>query len=216
MSYNPLTVRNKIAELTTTKLLPIIDNVYRESLRSMLNVFGSLYYIDGNSNRINVNCSHGNPERIAGRIKSDNTLILPMITIVETQTESDEERIRYHNIINETYWDKDKLRAMRVLSLPPRPINITYEVNVWAKYKADLDMLRSSILSLFSPDLNIRTNVSSYNKAFILSERDIGNSIASDAGDRILRKTVTISLQTYIPSPKFLFTNTGEIKEFGV
>ena len=89
---NSLDVRNKIVDLTTTKLLPVIDNVYRESLRSMLHTFGSMYYIDGNGNRTKVNCSHGNPERIAGRLKADNTLILPMITIIETETDSDRQR----------------------------------------------------------------------------------------------------------------------------
>jgi len=209
-----LYVRNQIVDLTTTKLLPVIDNVYKESLRSMLHIFGNLYYLDGNGNRVKVNCSHGNPERIAGRIKADNTLILPMITVIETQTESDQTRMRYQNIVSETMWDPDKRRATRLLSLPPRPINITYEVNIWSKYKADMDMLRSSIFSLFSPDINIETKYSVHNKAFINSEREVGSVTASDTGDRILQKTVSVTLETYIPSPKFFFTNTGEIKEF--
>jgi hypothetical protein len=209
-----LYVRNQIVDLTTTKLLPVIDNVYKESLRSMLHIFGNLYYLDGNGNRVKVNCSHGNPERIAGRLKADNTLILPMITIVETQTESDQTRMRYQNIVSETAWDPEKRRATRILSLPPRPINITYEVNIWSKYKADMDMLRSSIFSLFSPDINIETKYSVHNKAFINSEREVGSVTASDTGDRILQKTVSVTLETYIPSPKFFFTNTGEIKEF--
>lgn len=209
-----LYVRNQIVNLTTTKLLPVINNVYKESLRSMLHTFGNMYYIDGNGNRVKVNCSHGNPERIAGRLKADNTLILPMLTIVETQTESDQGRMRYQNIVSETKWDSDKRRATRVLSLPPRPINITYEINIWSKYKADMDMLRSSIFSMFSPDLNVETQYSVHNKAFINSEREVGSVTAQDTGDRILQKTISVTLETYIPSPKFFFTNTGEIKEF--
>lgn len=209
-----LYVRNQIVDLTTTKLLPVIDNVYKESLRSMLHIFGNLYYIDGNGNRVRVNCSHGNPERIAGRLKADNTLILPMITVVEIQTESDQGRGRYQNIVSETNWDADKRRATRILSLPPRPINITYEVNIWSKYKADLDMLRASIFSLFSPDLNIETQYSVHNKAFINSETNVGSFTANDTGDRVLQKAISVTLETYIPSPKFFFTNTGEIKEF--
>ena len=209
-----LEVRNKIVDLTTTKLLPVIDNVYKESLRSMLHIFGNIYYIDGNNNRIKVNCSHGNPERIAGKLKADNTLILPMITIVETQTTSDSNRMRYQNIVSEKVWDSEKRRAKRVLSLPPRPINITYDINVWCKYKADMDMIRASIFSLFSPDINIETKYSVHNKVFINSEREVGSVTAQDSSDRILQKTISVSLETYIPSPKFLFTNTGEINEF--
>lgn len=209
-------IRHRIKSLTTTKLLPVIDNVYKESLRSMLHIFGDVYYLDGNGNRVKVNCSHGNPERVAGRLKADNTLILPMLTIVETQTDSDPERMRYQNLINEAGWDPEKRRAIRLLSLPPRPINITYEVNIWAKYKADMDMIRSGIFSLFSPDINIETQYSVHNKAFINSEREVGSATATDTGDRILQKAISITLETYIPSPKFFFTNTGEIKEFGV
>jgi len=209
-------VRNRIKQMTTTKLLPVIDNVYKESLRSMLHIFGNIYYLDGNANRVKVNCSHGNPERIVGKLKADNTLVLPMITVIETQTDSDSNRMRYQSLVTETAWDSEKLRATRVLSMPPRPINITYEVNIWAKYKADMDMLRSSIFSLFSPDINIETQYSVHNKAFINSEREVGTVTAADTGDRILQKAISITLETYIPSPKFFFTNTGEIKEFGV
>ena len=99
----------------------------------------------------------------------------------------------------------------RVLSVAPRPVTLTYEVNIWSKYKADLDMIRSSIYSLFSPDVNVRTKFSDYNKAFVVSESDIGTNTASDAEDRMLRKSITISLQTYIPFPKFMVTSTGEI-----
>lgn len=211
-----LTIRNRIVDLTTTKLLPVIDNVYKESLRSMLHVFGNIYYIDGNSNRIKVKCSHGNPERIAGRLKADNTLILPMITIVEAGTQSDPERMRYQNIVSETHFDTKKLRATRILSLPPRPVNISYDINIWCKFKADMDMIRSSIFSLFSPDLNIETQFSVHNKAFINSEQDIGSVTAADTGDRIIQKSINVTLETYIPSPKFFFTNTGEIHEFKV
>jgi len=208
-----ISIKNRIRDLTTSKLAPVIDNVYKESLRSMLGIFGGLYYIDGNSNRVKLTCTHGNPERVAGRLKVDNNLILPTLTVVETQTESDPGRMRYQNLIIETEWNEDKRRAQRILSLPPRAVNITYEINIWAKYKADLDMIRSNIFSLFSPDINIETKYSSYNKAFINNERDLGSITAADTGDRVLQKAINITLETYIPSPKFLFTNTGEIEE---
>ena len=180
----------------------------------MIYSFGNLYYIDGNGNRIRVKTTHGNPERIAGKLKADNTLILPMITIVETKTTPDLARGRYQNIIIDKAWDPNKLKATRVLSLPPRPVNITYEINIWAKYKSDLDMLRSTIFSRFNPDVSIVTKYSSYNKAFITNERDIGSVGANDADDRVLQKTFEVTLETYIPTPKFQVTNTGQIKDF--
>ena len=192
----------------------MLDNVYKESLRSMIYSFGNLYYIDGNGNRLRVKTTHGNPERIAGKLKVDNTLILPMITVVETKTTPDLDRGRYQSIIIEKAWDRTKLRATRVLSLPPRPINISYEINIWAKYMSDLDMLRSTIFSRFNPDVSIVTKYSAYNKAFITNERNVGNVEAANADDRILKKTFEVTLETYIPTPKFQVTNTGQIKDF--
>ena len=209
-----LNLRNKVVELSSPKLLAMLDNVYKESLRSMIYSFGNLYYIDGNGNRLRVKTTHGNPERIAGKLKVDNTLILPMITIVETKTTPDLDRGRYQSIIIEKAWDPTKLRATRVLSLPPRPINISYEINIWAKYMSDLDMLRSTIFSRFNPDVSIVTKYSAYNKAFITNERNVGNVEATNADDRVLQKTFEVTLETYIPTPKFQVTNTGQIKDF--
>ena len=73
-------------------------------------------------------------------------------------------------------------------------------------------MIRSGIYSLFSPDMNVSTKFSAHNKAFISSERDIGSSVAQDTQDRVIKKSITISLETYIPSPKFEITNTGEVQ----
>ena len=211
-----LNLRNKVVELSSPKLLAMLDNVYRESLRSMVYSFGNLYYIDGNGNRIRVKSTHGNPERVAGKLKADNTLILPMITVVETNTRPDPIRARYQSIIIDKSWDPDKLKAIRVLSLPPRPVNISYEINIWAKYKSDLDMLRSNIFSMFNPHVDIVTKYSSYNKAFITNERNVGSVEANDTGDRVLQKTFEVTLETYIPTPKFQVTNTGEIKDFNM
>jgi hypothetical protein len=208
---NSTELRNRIIELTEAQPTEV-NNIYRESLRAFLHLMGDIYYIDGNGNEVKCKCVHGNPERIVSRLYSDNTLILPLLSVSEVSTENDDARRRYNKIIvNERAWDPKKKRATRVLSVSPRPVTVTYELNIWSKYKADLDMVRSSIYSLFSPDVNIKTKFSDYNKAFIESESDMGTVTASDAEDRMLRKSITVALQTYIPSPKFTVTNTGEI-----
>lgn len=210
---NSTELRNRIIELTDAQPTET-NNVYKESLRALLHLMGGIYYIDGNGNSVKCKCIHGNPERIASIIYSDNTLILPLLSLSEVSTENDDTRRRYSKIVvNEKSWDPKKMRAVRVLSVVPRPVTLTYELNIWSKYRADLDMVRSSIYSLFSPDVSIKTKFSDYNKAFVVSESDIGTTIAQDAEDRMLRKSITISLQTYIPSPKFQITNTGEISQ---
>ena len=212
---NATELRNKIVELTSARQAPQIDNLYKESLRSLLNIMGNLYYIDGNGNRIQVNCTHGNPERMVSRLRADNSLILPLMTVSETGTANADIRRRTNSIIlSDTVWDDKKRRATRVLYVAPRPVVITYEINIWAKYKSDMDMLRSNIFSMFNPAVDIVTKYSSYNKAFITREREMGSMEAADSGDRVLQKSFEVSLETYIPTPKFQVTNTGEIKDF--
>ena len=55
-----------------------------------------------------------------------------------------------------------------------------------------------------------------FRSAYIEREKPLGSVAAADTKDRVLQKSISITLQTYIPSPKFFFTNTGQIKEFGV
>tara|TARA_R110000850_G_scaffold202996_1_gene329252 strand:+ start:1640 stop:2371 length:732 start_codon:yes stop_codon:yes gene_type:complete len=208
-------LKNQIHELTTNKIKPFIANVYKESLKELLSIFGSLHYFDGNNNKVRVKATYGSPERIASRAKADNTLILPLISVVESGTDNSDKRLRYRPVlINETFWDSKKLRATRVLSFPPRPINLSYEINIWSKYKADMDMLRSSIFGKFNPEVNVRTRYSDFNKCFIESEQDLGSVVAQDSQDRVLQKSINVTLETYIPSPKFTVTNTGEIVSF--
>jgi len=208
-------LRKQILEMTDDKIRPTVDNVYRESLRAILYEFGNLHYIDGNSNKVKVKCIYGNPERVAGKLKADNTLILPMVTVVETQTGNNDDRRRYNPVlVHEKYWDPEKLRAKRVLSLAPRPVTISYEINLWCKYKADLDMLRSTIFSKFNPDFQLTTEFSRINKVYLENESDVGAVTVQDSQDRVLQKRISVTLETYIESPRFTVTNTGQIDEF--
>lgn len=211
VNYN---IRNQVIDMSEGKLLPAIDNLYKESLRSILNFLGNTYYIDGNGNREKVRCVYGQPERIASRLNADNTMLLPLISINEIETQNSDDRRRHgHVIISEKKWDPKTRRATRVVSLAPRPINITYEINIWTKYKADLDMIRSGIFTLFNPDVDLKTQFSDYSKCFITNERDLGSFVANDTEDRILQKAITVTLETYIPTPKFRITNTGRITD---
>ena len=92
-------IKQRIVKMTETRLLPRIDNVYKESLRQMIATFGNLYYIDGNGNRIRVDCAHGNSERIAGRLKSDNNIVLPFITVSEVDSARDAKRERFSPLL---------------------------------------------------------------------------------------------------------------------
>lgn len=204
---------SKVVSLTENYHFSIKQNIYRETLRQLLSVFGNIYYLDGTGDRVKVKCTTGKPDRPTGKDENENNLVLPYITITEIGSEESDDRRRVNSLlVNEKIWDEKENRAKRYLSLAPRAINISYQINIWAKFNADLDQIRYAIFTLFNPSLDIRTKFSDYTKAFVKNEADINSQQAGDTTDKLVQKTITISVETYLPSPKFLFTNTGEIK----
>ena len=140
-----------------------------------------------------------------------------MISVAQTISDNDDERRRYESVlVHEKYWDEEKHRAIRILSLSPRPVNINYQVNIWCKYMADMDQILEQVRLKFNPEMNVPTKYSTLAKAFINSEEAVGSMTANDKDDRVIKKTINITLRTYIPSPKFLVTSTGEIEEFKI
>ena len=79
-----------------------------------------------------------------------------------------------------------------------------------------MDQILEQVRLKFNPEMNVPTEFSTLAKAFLESEDDIGSAAANDKDDRVIKKTLNITLRTYIPSPKFLVTSTGEIAEFNI
>ena len=77
-----------------------------------------------------------------------------------------------------------------------------------------MDQIVEQIRLLFNPSLIVETSNTTTASAFIVQETDNSDFDLEDREDRIIRKTFTISLEGYIPNPKFLLTSTGEIEEF--
>lgn len=216
MSFNKIEVSRKISLMIDAKLFAIVDNIYKETLREIKSIFSSLYYVDGNGDKINVRCAMGATDRAAGKTYQDNTFSLPYITVVEKGSSNDDSKRRYSTIlVSEKIWDAKENKAKRYVSVPSRPIIIEYDINVWTKYLSEMDQLRYSIFSLFNPSLAIPTKFSTITKAFIKNE-GITNYTAQDGNDRLVQKSISISVETYMPSPKFLYTNTGSIESVNI
>ena len=58
---------------------------------------------------------------------------------------------------------------------------------------------------------NSYTNVA---QAYIDVETDNSTVEVDDRKERVIRRTLSVKLEGYIPNPKFLITSTGEIEEF--
>ena len=190
--------------------------VFYETLKQLIASFGSVKYVDANSNVVPVKCFHSSPERTIASLYSGNNITLPILTIGEVSTQSrQEEGSRYSPIlVHEKFWDPKSQRAKRILSLAPRPITLTYNLNIWTKFKNDLDQIREFVLLMFNPDLEVKTQYSNITKAYIASESDESTLITQDAQDRVLRKTISINVETWVPYPKYLYTSSGKIETF--
>lgn len=206
-------IRKKIFKMTQAK--QNISFIYKESLRSMIASFNDLGYISAEDKFKEVKCLHANAERAIAKLKQEDNIILPMVTITQTTTANDDARRRQESVlVNEKYWDAKKNRAFRVLSLAPRPVNINYQVNIWCKYMADMDQILEQIRLKFNPEMNVPTEFSTIAKAYLDTEEDVGSITAGDKEDRIIKKTFNVVFRTYVPNPKFLVTSTGKIEEF--
>jgi hypothetical protein len=208
-------VRKVIYKMTQAK--NNISFVYRESLRSMIASFNDVGYIDSEEKFNSIMCIHANAERAIAKLKQENNIILPIISIGQTTSDNDTARQKTESLlVNESYWDAEKNRAFRVLSLAPRAVNVKYQLNIWTKYMSDMDQILEQIRLKFNPEMQVPTEFSTLAKAYLDSEDDVGQVAVADKADRVLKKTLNIVLRTYIPSPKFLYTSTGKIEEFKV
>jgi hypothetical protein len=50
-------------------------------------------------------------------------------------------------------------------------------------------------------------------KSYLVDETDISITAVGDKEDRLVQKNFNIEVQGYLPSPKFLITNSGRITE---
>lgn len=139
-------VYQQILEKANSSTGMFVQQVYKETLANLIKQFSNVYYINKNSESIKIKCIPGNQERAIARISTGDNITLPLISISESGTSNDNDRNRNGiNLLHTKYWDSVKNRAIRILSLMPRPINIGYEINIWTKYKQDMDQIREYI-----------------------------------------------------------------------
>jgi len=207
--------RRMIAEKSSRRSK--IPFFYKESLRYIISKLGSLSYVNSEVELVDVLCIHANPERTIAKLKQENNIILPIISINQNTSTNDDPRRRYEaNIVTESFWSEKKKRAFRVISLAPRAVTIEYGINIWAKYKNNLDQLVEQIRLLFNPHMVVKNPYTNVAQAYIDVESDNSTLDTSDRQERILRRAFTVRMEAYIPNPQFLITSTGEIEEFNM
>jgi len=206
---------NLLSQMDKKSVIPL--NGYKEIVRFLINEFNDLPYLNDELETVRVKCRYGNPERTIAKLNQANTLILPIITVSQNSIIESSNRQRYFPVVmHTTYWNKDKQKAERIISLCDRPVTILYNINVWAKYMEDMDQLSQQIRLRFNPSIQLNTKFSADSKVFLTSETNNFSFSLGDREDRIIRKSFTASVETYIRSPKYLISSTGQIEEFNL
>ena len=208
--------RQKIQELEL-KAPAEKSNFYREYTKFLINKMSTVKFIDSEDKPQEITTFFANPERAIAKIHEDRNITLPVLTVSIDDIDEDTDRRRTSNNLEiSTIWDKETQRALRVISKASKPINLSFSINIWAKYVEDINQIVENIMLMFNPSLDFKTTNSTNTKAFI--EQITDNSVASapDKEDRVIRKMIVLTAEAYLSYPKYLVTSTGEIEKYDI
>ena len=204
-----------LKQMRKSSVLPL--NTYKEIVRFFISEFNDLPYLSQENELIKAKCRYGNPERTVAKLKEHDNIVLPLLTISQDTVIETSDREKFGALIMQTsYWDEEKQRAIRVVSYADRPITINYKINIWTKYMEDMDQLAQQVRLAFTPSLQLYTPVTKSSQAFLVSESNNYAFALADKEDRVIRKTFTTSVETYIRSPKYMITSTGKVEELKI
>lgn len=210
-------IRSEIYKMT--KQQSNITGTYKQILRAMINYFSDLVCIDSEGKITQVPSIYANPERMVAKIKQENNIILPIISVSQENSSTDSARSKYKSLlVHEVSYNPETNRAVRVLSIAPVPVSITYTINVWCKYKEDQDQLTEQIRLKFNPDADLSIEGHDLIKAYLQETEGYegGSKEAADKEDRTLKKSFKVDVSTYIRNPKFILTSTGAIERINL
>lgn len=187
---------------------------YRKTSRELLNIFSDAQII-GSDNEIQpVTVSYANYERAIAMLFKARNLTLPQMTLAISDTVEDFERRKPNTDIE--FWtirDKKSMRYTRVAAMSPKAVKVSYQLNLWARYVEDMNQLIEYVMNKFRPQLRVETDFLTNAPAFITAISDNSTLTVPDREDRIIKKTVTFEVETWMPTRKYMIQSNGAIRE---
>ena len=194
-----------------------ITGFYKAVLRNLKNLFGGFSILDSQGELKPVKCVHGLTERAIAAQHKANTITLPLISIYQERNSSEKSQQRFNpNYSTEKVWDDKKQRAIRIVSLVPKPISVEYKLSIWATYSEHLDQLAEQVQRLFNPFIEVNLPFTKYGIILLSQDFNEVELEVADQEDRTLIRSYTVTVETHLPSPKYLMTNTGLIEYHNV
>ena len=187
---------------------------YRDTSKELLGLFSDAQILGDDLEIAQVPVFYANPERAIAKLFKTRNLTLPVITLSISDTEQAVDRRRPNYDIE--YWtvkDHKRNRFTRIASLAPIAVNVSYQLHLWTRYVEDMNQLLEYVMQKFRPHLRVETDFMINACAFITSVGDNSTLTVGDREDRIVRKTITFNVETYMPTRQYMIQSNGAIKE---
>ena len=187
---------------------------YRKTSRELLNIFSDAQILGSDNEIQSVNVSYANYERAIAMLFKTRNLTLPQMTLAISDTVEDFERRKPNTDIE--FWtihDKKRMRYTRVAAMSPKAVKVSYQLNLWSRYVEDMNQLIEYVMGKFRPQLRVGTDFITNAPAFITSISDNSTLAVPDREDRIIKKTVTFEVQTWMPTRQYMIQSNGTIRE---
>jgi hypothetical protein len=187
---------------------------FRETTKRLLSLFSDAQIIGEDMEIYSVPVWYANYERSIAKLFDDRTNLIPSMTLAIADTEQDDDRRRPNFDVE--FWtikDTKTKRFTRVASLAPKAVNISFKLKLWTRYVEDMNQLIEYVMNKFHPHLRVETDFNINACGFITAVSDNSTVSAEDKQDRLIRKSITFNLETYLPSRKYMIQSNGAIKE---
>jgi hypothetical protein len=187
---------------------------YRKTSRALLNIFSDGQILGADNEIQTVDCVYANYERAIAMLFKNRNLTLPMMTLAISDNIEDLERRKPNtNIEFWTIHDKKTRRYTRVAAMAPKAVKVSYQLHLWSRYVEDMNQLIEYVNDKFRPQLRVGTDFFTAAPAFITATSDNSVLTVPDREDRIIKKTVTFEVETWMPTRKYMIQSNGEIRE---
>lgn len=209
---NRFTIKKQIFERENKNFRSL--EFYRATSKELLGLLSTGQILGVDNEIAQVPCFYANQERAIAMLFKSRNLTLPLMTLAISDTAQDDDRRRPDFDIE--YWtvhNKETRRHTRVASLAPKAVNLSYQLNLWSRYVEDMNQLLEYVMQLFRPHLRVETDFVTNACAFITAVSDNSTLNVPDREDRIIRKTITFEVQTYMPTRKYQIQSNGDISE---
>lgn len=187
---------------------------YRKTSRELLNIFSDAQIVGADKDVQSVECVYTNYERAIAMLFKNRNLTLPMMTLAISDTIEDLERRKPNTDIE--FWtvkNTQSNRYTRVAAMAPKAVKVAYQIHLWSRYVEDMNQLLEYILNKFRPQLRVGTDFLPDAPAFITAVSDNSTMNLPDREDRVIRKTITFEVETWMPTRQYMIQSNGDIKE---